>query len=682
MKKFIISLLSVILSFVFFTQLSVNSAVNLEKLKLTSGNGYVKYMNSSVEVQIPIQYTKQQSEFRGVWVSPLVGDISSYSTDEQQKNQLLSVLDMMESYGMNAIVFHVRIMNDALYQSDLNPQSSYTRNANYENWDYLEWFIEEVHSRGMEFHAWLNPYRIANTVTTLNQVLAKYASYPNNPASKAENVIIGTKGAILNPGEPAVREFVIDTVVEIMERYDVDAIHFDDYFYASMADNADATTYNKYKGNSQTKTIADWRREQVDIFIRDLSTTIRKFNKDNNRFVQLGIAPTGIWKNGNGIVEYDDDGTAITTGSNTRGQEHYESYLYANTKKWVDNEWIDYITPQSYWAFEHNVAGYADVVDWWAKVVKNKKVNLYTGMGLYMKYNTTSNTFSWQTNPNEAANQIRYNTKHPEIKGATIFNYKYLAQAKSLSGIQTIINDYWANPVIGPEIGTMTPITPGQVTNVRVVREGTNVMMRWDSATNAKRYAVYRSEGEVNVDDPSQLIKILGPNSDGNNIIVDVVDENKVYNYKIVAVSGTNRKGTPVATTSESNVDNIGLPIGEIGDVRISGTVFPNNTIQLIFTEAKINVGTSVYYSLEISTDKKNWQSIPSSELRRVGTNYSYNTKMNEIGQVIYVKVTAENLFGSITSNITEVRVKIGSLQDYLELQKYILDYQVKRLFE
>lgn len=681
MKRLFTSVLFVFLSLMLFMNISVNSAVTLEPLKTGSGSGYVKYRGTQTNVMIPTEYIKSQSEFRGVWVTPLASDISGYISDSQYKEQLLAVLDNMEQHGLNTIIFHVRIMNDALYDSDLNPKSSYVSNADFERWDYLEWFIDEVHSRGMEFHAWLNPYRITNQETTLNQVLSRYADYPQNPASKAENVIIGKNGAILNPGEPAVREFVIDTVMEVIEKYDVDAIHFDDYFYADMDANADQTTYNKYKGNSSTTNIADWRREQIDIFIQNLSNTMRQYNKTHNRQVQLGISPTGIYKNGNGQVTYDQNGTAITTGSNTGGQEHYASYLYANSKKWVDNEWIDYIIPQTYWGFEHPSAGYADVVDWWAKVVKYKKVNLYTGMGIYMRYNT-GNTYSWQTNDYEASNQVLYNTKWEEVKGTSIYNYSNLKKSKNVPGLRKIVDEYWTNPAIGPEIRTMTRIVPGQVSNVKVVKNGSDVLMSWDPAPNAKRYAIYKSEGVVNVNDPTHLVKLIGPNSDGNIIFNDTVEGDKVYNYLIVAVSGTNTVGSPVPTTSDPTGEGIDFPIGTIGDIRLSGKALPDSRIQFFFDDANITIGTSPVYTFEISFDLENWEIIPMSEFRRVGSTYSLVTNFNEYGRTMYARVTVENNFGRIRSNVLEIRMQMNGISDYFNFTKYVLDKQIGKIIK
>lgn len=427
----------------------VAEAVWLENYQSAGTN--VSYRNSSTRVMMPDTYTQKQAEFRGMWVTNLVENISRGANKEDTITKLTAVLDQLEAWNMNAIVYHIRMMNDAAYDTNLSPKSSYVSGINFEEWDYLEWFIEECHKRDIEFHAWLNPYRISGSATNMDAVLARYANFPLNPASKEENVIIGTSGAILNPGEPVVRQFLIDVCLEIMEKYNIDAIHFDDYFYASMPTNADLVTYNKYKASSNTTNISDWRREQVDIFIEGLSNAMRNFNAVHGRNVELGISPTGIWRNGNGIVTYDSEGNAITNGSNTAGQEHYASYLFSNTKKWIDEEWIDYICPQTYWGFTHPVAGYADVVDWWVKVVRYKDVKLYTGMGIYMAL-STGTTYSWQTNPYEASDQLLYNSQFSEIQGSVIFRYGnvFTMLGRNNPGTLRMFNEYWTEKVPTP----------------------------------------------------------------------------------------------------------------------------------------------------------------------------------------------------------------------------------------
>ena len=419
-------------------------------------------------VQIPNMYIQPDEQLRAVWVSSLTGDYTPSPNQETMKKNLLDVLDVLEYYNMNCIIFHIRIKNDALYKTDLAPiPSNFGTYESFEKWDYLTWFINECHSRGIEFHAWLNPYRIKaygySKTDTPEVVSQDYINYPKNPAHDPENILMtyrsdGTQGAILNPCKQAVQDYIVKVCLEVMQNYDVDAIHFDDYFYAQMSENITVLTepdqqdYANYIKNNPGKYDVNsaydkkqWIRDNIDNFIKKLSDSMRDFNKANHRGVQLGIAPTGIYRNGDG---------SVNSGSHTGGQEHYESYLFCDTKKWIDNEWIDYILPQSYWGFTHKTADYADVMDWWNKVVEGTRVNLYSGIGLYMYGEGVSE--SWGHEPYEISNQILYTTKLKNVKGVSIFCFKNLKNYSNNSGctpykgLQRIVNKYWNTKVKTP----------------------------------------------------------------------------------------------------------------------------------------------------------------------------------------------------------------------------------------
>ena len=420
-------------------------------------------------------YRGKVQEIRAVWVSHFAGDVHAYSDEESYKSEILGILDNMESMGFNTMIFHIRTHNNALYKSKLNPVASFWSAVDFDEFDPLEWMIEECHSRGIEFHAWLNPYRIKAKGFPegyKEQDIANlYKDYPNNPASDASNILLNdSTGAILNPCKEVVQKYIIDVCLELMANYNIDAIHFDDYFYAKMTEKNEAlleddqTDYIEYIKNNPNcgykvdceADKKDWRRENVDKFIHDLSVAMRKFNKENNRQVQLGISPTGIYMNGNGEVTYDENGTAITNGSNTNGQEHYASYLYCDSKKWVDNEWIDYIIPQTYWGLTHPVAGFADLTDWWDKVVANKKVNLYCGMGIYMTFRQAG-AYSWTENAYEASDEVLYCSKKEFVKGTCVFSFKSLVRCindeATLPHIATerIRKEYWNNKIKTPK---------------------------------------------------------------------------------------------------------------------------------------------------------------------------------------------------------------------------------------
>ena len=271
--------------------------------------------------------------------------------------------------------------------------------------------IEETHKWGIDFHAWINPYRISlTTKLSLDYILNIYKDYKSNPASDANCILNGTSFIILNPGLEKVKNFIVDTVIEFLEQYDVEAIHFDDYFYADMGasgrlvgeftilDEQDQITYEDYikknpgcpyhSNNSTEK--ANWRREQVNLLIKRLYIAIGNYNKKYNKKVQFGISPTGVYKNGDGNVTYGMNFNAVT-GSLTRGPQHYAAHLFADTLQWINNGWIDYILPHPYQAFDSPIMGFGNLMPWWDKVVEYKSVNLFAGIGLFIA-NSETNT--------------------------------------------------------------------------------------------------------------------------------------------------------------------------------------------------------------------------------------------------------------------------------------------------
>lgn len=545
MKKFIF-FLSLILVLI-CSSLYVSAGTH--DLVLSNGKT-IYYKNTDIAVQIPDEYEMQDQYFRGAWVTPLAGSIPSFSTEAKYKAEIQEMLDVLEYYNCNAVIFHIRIMNDALYPSELNPRSGYLNTS----LDMLPYVIDECHKRGIEFHAWMNPYRVTASGGDVNKIANNYKSKaPKNPASDVANLLSNSSGGvILNPALPNVRQFIIDTVIEVMENYEIDAVHFDDYFYITGVE--DDSFYQASNPNNLSK--SDWRREQVDIFIKDLHDAMKKFNEENDTYVQLGISPTGIYRNGNGEVTYDENGNAISSGSATGGQEHYESYLFSDTLKWVNEEWIDYITPQSYWAFSHTIAGYADVMGWWNKVVKYKNVNLYSGMGIYMSENPGTN-YSWGFDPNESVNQILYATTLENVRGTVFYSYNYLEYAykgnvESLygQGLTRIKNEIFTNKAIIPEIRTID-CKVNKIDSVECDIKDGKTTISFNKVENAKFYVVYRSEDSLTYA-PEEVYDIFGSKDD----VIKFVDEtgSKKYNYGIRVLAMNNALSDPVECKSKLNV--------------------------------------------------------------------------------------------------------------------------------
>lgn len=444
---------------------------NLQVMTTSSGTE-LKYRNSSEKVYGLAKYDYPTAEYRAAWVSTFVGDIPSFTTEEKFKSDATIVLDNLVKMGMNAIVFHVRTHNNALYRSDLNPVASWWNVVDFDKFDPLTWFIDECHNRGMEFHAWMNPYRVD----------MKYIGepYPTNHPCNDSNLLLSNGSAtILDPASEVVQDFIVDTCMEFLDRYDADAIHFDDYFYISGV----ATSLS---GNQ--------KRANVNAFIKKLSDKMHAMNIEEGRAVQLGISPSGIYRNGGYTASptYDANGTLISpVSSNTSGFAHYDNYLYSDTKYWIDNEWIDYITPQTYWGMEHKGANFYELSKWWSWCVKYKKTNLYLGMGIYMAESTGSSAAFWKRNENEVKNQILNGSMYEEVNGFCLYKYSTLLNKNNTiiqNGVNLITNDYWNKRVPGVVIKRYADTIPSiEVTNLSL----NNTTLSWTKIDNVFGYVVY-----------------------------------------------------------------------------------------------------------------------------------------------------------------------------------------------
>lgn len=550
-----------------------------------------------VETKAAYSYVDPESELRGVWVTPIVDSaLVNYTTEAEFKSNMEYIFNVLNEYNLNTLIFHVRQMNDALYESEINPVYSGWSKVDFDVFDPLAWLIDECHKRGIEFHAWMNPYRVkSNSSPSAEELAQTYANYPKNSASDPDNLLVYNGKAILNPGLEAVREHVVDTVIEFVSKYDVDAVHFDDYFYIGMEANgatSGSTTilneadnqlyidfcnnfsnlsedlkaeYTYYRSSYDVNTAshkADWRRVQCNLFFKQLNEAVSSFNQTNNKYIQIGVAPTGIYKNGNGTVTYDSNGWPVTNGSNTGGQTHYSSYLFSDTVRWCCMSWIDYIMPQSYWATDHSTAGYYNVMGWWNKVVKNLDVNLYSGIGLYMGETVTST--KWYTDTDELYTQLNHITTLENVDGASIYNFAHLRKkydggtSMSAEQVANLGVNCWKNKVVQPELKSMSAVELGKVPNFKVNAN----TLTWDKLDNAKFYAIYRSSDEVTFA-ASQLIDVVGGKEDA----FEWTDsENGVFQYGIKALSYTNTLGIGTLPNTK-----FGVTLGNGASIRSTG---------------------------------------------------------------------------------------------------------------
>ncbi len=556
-KKLMIIFIMMLFGVVAILPESANASTGLVVMTKSDGTD-LTYRNSSEKVYQLAEYNYPTNQLRAVWVSAFVGDVSAYTSESAWKSELNGLLDNMEDMGMNAIVFHVRTHNNALYKSELNPLATWFSNVNFDEFDPLAWLIDECHNRGIEFHAWLNPYRVsANGDVT--QFKAE-AMGENNPASKAENLLTVDQSIILDPGIPENRQFIIDTCMELIENYDVDAINFDDYFYTKNAD--DTTTREKY--NTSNLSVGDFRRLQVNLFIEELSKQIRTYNEENDKMVQLGIAPSGIYRNGSykSSPTYDSNGNLTSPlYSNTSGMEHYDNYLYADTLNWINNEWIDYIMPQLYWATEHTNASFVELTKWWSWAVRNKNVNFYAGIGIYMADNPTSTSGSyWQLNENEVERQLLNAGQYAEFGGACFYKYSYMFSSNTIiqNGVNLISNDYWAKRVPGAIVKSYADKID-EVTPTNVGYSSATTSITFDEVANARGYMVYQVP-KGNLLDTTNINHVYVYTQDTSVLITDTLN----YDYYVASVNKANEISETVYVNVNLSAENVSALIDNL----------------------------------------------------------------------------------------------------------------------
>lgn len=406
---------------------------------------------SGARVMVPDVYRPKAREMRGVWMATVENiDFPAHTDAASFRRDYLMAVENLRKANFNTVIFQVRSMNDAFYPSKLNPWSRWlsgTEGRGLGAFDPLDFMVKEAHRRGLEFHAWLNPYRVV-TSTKLRKAAYLNTLDRKNFARLNPHCVLevrrpdGTWSLLLNPGDPRVIRHILATVREIVETYPVDAIHFDDYFYlyGGMGDS-DHSTFRQY--NPRGLALEDWRRANVDAVVRGVKDELTGYNRRSGRKVVFGISPFGIWAN-----RKDMAGGSLTGGLQSFFVQH------ADTRGWVKKGWIDYIAPQLYWPFSQDIAAYAALADWWADVVKGTNVNLYIGHAAYR----LGSGRSWPAD--ELADQLRYNNKRPEIDGSIFFSYRNVFTPSNRAmrdGVGIILRDYWRNPALPPECRNVRP---------------------------------------------------------------------------------------------------------------------------------------------------------------------------------------------------------------------------------
>ena len=416
-------------------------------------------------------------EFRGAWIQCVNGQFMGMSTADMQKT-LTYQLDELQKDGANAIIFQVRPECDALYNSSIEPWSRFLTGeqgkAPSPYWDPLQWMIEQCHKRGMELHAWINPYR-AKTKTT--HVLS-----PKHIAHKRRDLVFEYDGQyILNPAYDENRQYICHVVGDILRRYDVDGLHIDDYFYPYPAAGCTIPDEQLYRRNpGGLSNISDWRRYNVNLFMKEMHDTIRAVKP----WVKFGVSPFGIYRNKK----------SDPNGSDTRGLQNYDD-LYADVLLWINNGWVDYCVPQIYWQIGHPTADYKTLIQWWDRNASARPLYIGEDVERTVKYRDDDN-------PNQHQMPAKYKLHDfaNNVQGTVLWYAKAAVDNIGNYGMM-LRNVYWRTPALQPLMPFISKKQPGKPRKVKMVWTSDGPMLFWtapktkskskDWASNAHQYAVY-----------------------------------------------------------------------------------------------------------------------------------------------------------------------------------------------
>jgi uncharacterized lipoprotein YddW (UPF0748 family) len=510
------------------------------------------------EKYIPSETPLAKRHFRGVWISTVINldwptvETRDIKNDEERirksKEELIEILDRAVELNINAVFFQVSPEGDALYKSDVVPWSRYLTGTFGKDpgFDPLAFIIEEAHKRNLELHAWLNPYRVSmyTSESTKNSLNIPKSIYKERP----DLIKTANNRFVVDPGIPDSRKWVADRVKEILDNYDVDGIHFDDYFYYEKYEGElnDDETYRKYN-NGRFSNKGDWRRNNTYLLVKEISELVRQ----SKPHVKFGVSPGGVWGN-------KKDG--LVDGSNT--DSSYTNYFrcFADTKKWVEEEIIDYIAPQIYFSFGNPRAPYGEVASWWANVVKGRNVHLYIGQALYKINDDSDGYFVGENAIPEFTRQLKFNVVKPEIQGTIMFRYKNFEDEKKQPMVNVIEKDLWSSKALIPLMpwkGGKAPSAP-EAGKVEMTPEG--VKVSWDkNDENAAYYAVYRFNVNESADITSDksAAKLIGTVRKKDGVVQEFLDRelkntDSVF-YVVTALDRLHNESTGLSLNTETS---------------------------------------------------------------------------------------------------------------------------------
>jgi uncharacterized lipoprotein YddW (UPF0748 family) len=563
--------------------------------------------------------TAPKREMRGAWIATYanIDWPSSTATTAQEQSSFIQRLDEHKATGMNAIFAQVRSQCDALYPSPNEPWSAIISGtqgvAPNPYYDPLLFMINETKQRGMEFHAWFNPYRAlaSFTTTTYNNLAATHvAKLHPDWTMVVTNITGGAKQILLNPGAPEVWEHIIGSIMHVVRNYDVDGIHFDDYFYTNPA----TTTYNDDSvyaiHNRGIVNRGDWRRSNVDSLIKRLSDSIKSVKP----WIKFGISPSGIW-----MSQANEVG-----GSNTSaGALQHKKDLYANTRLWLQQGWIDYLAPQVYWYIGQSGSDYNLLAPWWS--TNNFGRHIYMGQAGY-KVGDAAQNAAFASDNTQIPRQVRLDRSLAGISGQIIYNTTSLRN-NPLKFRDSLRLNFYNKPALLPTMAWKDNIAPNPASNLTASMLVNNtISLSWINPTSAvaaaemdvvKRFAIYKGVNIIpDINNPDQLIAIT--NTDVSSYIdTAVVSPNTTYNYVITAID---RLYNESAASNTATVAVGALPLNLISfDVQKT-----TGNIALVKWETANEINTD-YFDVEKAFDNNNFKKILSTNANDGSVYYNYN---------------------------------------------------------
>ncbi len=460
---------------------------------------------------------QMKREMRGAWIQCVNGQFQGLGTQKMQET-LSYQLDVLQEYGVNTIIFQVRPECDALYESSIEPWSRFLTGqqglAPQPFWDPLQWMIQQCHGRGMELHAWINPYRARTKTTTMlaSNHICKL---------KPQNCFEYDGLSILNPGLAENRDYICKVVKDIVTRYDVDGIHMDDYFYPYPAAGhviPDDVEFRFFNNGIHDR--GDWRRHNVNLFIEQLYKTVHSAKP----WVKVGISPFGIYRNKR----------SSDTGSQTNGLQNYDD-LYADVLLWVNKGWLDYCVPQIYWEIGNKAADYDTLIRWWNQYAGKRPLVIGEDVERTVKHRDPQHPAQHQLNA-----KYRLHHQLPNVKGTVLWYAK--AAVDNVGGYGTTLRDYyWRRPALQPDMKFIDKKTTRKVRKMKPVWTSDGYILFWTAPkgknwqTTAIKYVVYRFiKGEkVNLDDASKIVTV----TTDTYYKLPYVDGKKKYTYVVTALN-------------------------------------------------------------------------------------------------------------------------------------------------